>query len=66
MFNGFFDFFVSAILAMVTAVTQILLGVALYAGWLRAEVLWQLWVCRKIGKKNHRNFKEIPNHWNLR
>lgn len=38
MFNGFFDFFVSAILAMVTAVTQILLGVALYAGWLRPEV----------------------------
>jgi hypothetical protein len=37
MFNGFFDFFVSAILAMVTAVTQILLGVALYAGWLRPE-----------------------------
>lgn len=38
MFNGFFDFFVSAILAMVTAVTQILLGFALYAGWLRPEV----------------------------
>lgn len=38
MFNGFFDFFVSAILAMVTAVTQILLGVALYADWLRPEV----------------------------
>lgn len=38
MFNGFFDFFVSAILAMVTAATQILLGVALFAGWLRPEV----------------------------
>ena len=37
MFNGFFDFFVSAILAMLTAATQILLAVALYAGWLQPE-----------------------------